>query len=74
MVELAVASRVEPVSLARPAGRLDGGGAVVGSEPFRCREAGRVGDVAEDVGGDDRSDTVQLEQGRLGVLDSIGDA
>jgi hypothetical protein len=74
VVEFAVASWVVPVSFAWSAGRLDGSGAVVGSEPFRGREAGRVGDVAEDVGGDDGSDTVQLEQGGLGVPDSIADA
>jgi hypothetical protein len=74
VVELAVAWGVEPVSFARPAGRLDGGGAVVGREALRCGEAGGVGDVAEDVGSDDRPDAVQLEQGRLGVLDRVGDA
>jgi hypothetical protein len=41
---------------------------------LRCGEAARVADVAENVGGDDRPDAVQLEQCRLGVLDSVGDA
>src|SRR6266516_3233505 len=48
VVEFAVPTRVEPVPLAGAAGRLDGCGAVVGREPLRCREPGRVTDLSQD--------------------------
>ena len=64
MVQLTVASTVEPVALRRSARRLDRRGAVVGREPLRCREAAGVADVAEDEPGDDRADAVDLDDRR----------
>src|SRR5918994_6252838 len=45
MVQFAVPARVQPMPLAGAAGRFDRCGAVVGREPFRCGEPGRVTDV-----------------------------
>jgi hypothetical protein len=67
------ASPVEPVPLGRPARGLDRGRAVVGREPLRCREPGRVTDVTEDEPSDDGPDAVELEQGRPRLDDGIGD-
>jgi hypothetical protein len=48
VVQLAVASRVEPVAFAVTAGGFDGGGAVVGREPLWPQEPGGVTGVAQD--------------------------
>jgi len=66
VVELSVASRVEtvPHDLARR--RLDGGGAVVGGEVPRGREAGDVTGVPDQQRGNDRSDAVDLGHGGAG--------
>ena len=74
MVQFAVASGVESVTGAGPAGGFDGGGAVVGREPLGRREPGRVTDVTQDEPRDDRADTVQLEQRRARRGDGVTDA
>ena len=74
VVQFAVASRVEPVALAGPAGGFDGGGAVVGGEPLGRREPCRVTDVTQNEPRDDGADAVQLEQRCARRGDGVADA
>src|SRR5947209_13778461 len=48
VVDLAVATRVQPITLSPPRGRLDGSGGVVGGEVALGREPADVADVADD--------------------------
>ena len=73
VVQLGVAAGVEPVSFRWPAGRFDGGGAVVGGEPLWAGEPAGVTDVTEDEPSHDRADAVELEECRCGLGDGVSD-
>ena len=61
VVEPPVAAPRQPEHLAPTSGGyLDRSGAVVGSEVIPAGEAGDVADVADDGGGDDRSNAEQF--------------
>jgi hypothetical protein len=62
------------VPCARSARRFDRRGAVIGREPRRRREPGGIADVGEDQSRDDRSDTVELDQRGVRLLDRVSDA
>src|SRR5436190_20304230 len=67
-------SRVEPMPFPWPTGCFDWRSAVVGREPCCGREPSGVTEVGEDQTGDDRSDTVQLDQRGGGRLHRVADA
>ena len=60
VIQLAVAAWVEPVPDDRAAGGFDRGGRVVAGVVPGAWEPADLAAVAEDVGGDDRPDPVQL--------------
>jgi hypothetical protein len=66
-VELPVAGGVEPVAAAFAAGGFQWCGSGVAGEVVGGRETGDVADVAEDLRGDDVSDTVDVGDGRVGL-------
>jgi hypothetical protein len=65
VVQFAVPARVEPMPDTRSAGCFDRHGAVVGGQQGGSREAGRVTGVRQDQPGNDRADTMNLEQCRV---------
>ena len=69
VVEAPVAAPGQPEHLPLSRRHFDRGGAVVGSELVSAGEAGDVGDVAEDGGGDDRADTEDAGHGAAGGAD-----
>ena len=71
MVELPIAARVQPVALLQTGGGFDRGGAVVGREAVTSRKPARVADLAEDDRGDDRADTVDIEQRSVRRCDGL---
>jgi hypothetical protein len=61
-----------PVDLLLARGHLDRGGAVVGSEVAPGREPGHGDDIADDRGGDHRTDSEHAGHGGAGGLDRGG--
>ena len=74
VVELAVATRVEPVPDYRSAGGLDGGGGVVAGVVPGAGEPPDVTAVADQVGGDDRPDSIQADHRGPGRFNGVAGA
>ena len=68
-VELAIASAGKPVAHHLAGGHLGGGGAGVAGERGGRAEATNITDVAEDLAGGQRAETMQLGQGGAGCAD-----
>ncbi len=73
VIQGSVPSRVEAVADPRSARRLDGSGCVVGGELSTAAEPGGITDVADDEGGGDGADSVELGQRGARSGDGNGD-
>src|ERR687897_2314815 len=71
VVELPVASGVEPVAGLGTRGRFNGGGAVVAGVVPGGREPADIAAVSEDDRGADRSDAVQVDDCRLDASTAV---
>ena len=61
------------MSLLAPGGHLDGGGAVVGGVLVRGGEPGGISGVADEEGGDDGTDPVDIGDRGLRCGDGVAD-
>jgi hypothetical protein len=74
VVALAVAGSRQAVADDLAAGGLDRGGAVVGREVVLGREATHVADLAQELGGQNRADAEQLDEGGRRLGDGVPEA